>query len=94
MKNSYCEIDTNLEKLLHGVARLHVALARMDNRNITTRGWTYNQLVDSIIAINSPSEDYSVTLNRCMDTLFDTLEAMEEIGKNAVLYLEALSRIR
>ena len=103
MNNSYADIDTNLSEMLHGAARLHVHLGRMDNVNITTRGWTYNDLVDGILGLSSDSPDQrDVWLNmdyqmvkqyRSIDCLFDTLDAITEIGARAVTYLSELQKM-
>ena len=92
MQNTYADIDTDLSKLLHEVARLHVHLGRMSNVGITTRGWSYNELVEGIIGINS-TEDIAMKQYRCMQVLFDTLDAIIEIGPRAVSYLHDLKRI-
>jgi hypothetical protein len=89
MKNTYADIDTDLSSLLHVAARLHVTLGRMDNVNISTRGWSYNDLVDGIVYINS-TEDLALKQYRCLMCLFDTLDAMTEIGPRAVSYLHDL----
>jgi len=100
MNNIYAEQNTDLSEMLHGVARLHVHLGRMDQVNITTRGWTYNDLVNGIIGMSNGSddrvspEDYpAVRLERCISVLFDTLDAITEIGSNAVTYLTALTKL-
>ncbi len=92
MQNTYANIDTDLSKLLHEVARLHVHLGRMSNVGITTRGWSYNELVDGVLGINS-TEDIAMKQYRCMQVLFDTLDAIIEIGPRAVSYLHDLKRI-
>ena len=92
MQNTYADIDTDLSKLLHEVARLHVHLGRMSNVGITTRGWYYNELVDGVLGINS-TEDIAMKQYRCMHVLFDTLDAIIEIGPRAVSYLHDLKRI-
>lgn len=92
MQNSYAEIGTDLSSLLHGVARLHVALGRMSDAGITTRGWSYNELVDGILNLNS-SEDLFVKQYYCLGALFDTLDAIIEIGPRAVSYLTDLAKI-
>ena len=90
--NSYADIDTDLSSMLHGVARLHVSLGRMDNVGISTRGWSYNELVDGILAING-TEDPAVKMHRCIECLFDTLDALIEIGPRAVSYLSDLRKM-
>ena len=92
MQNTYADIDTDLSKLLHEVARLHVHLGRMSNVGITTRGWSYNELVDGVLGINS-TEDIAVKQYRCLQVLFDTLDAIIDIGPRAVSYLHDLRRI-
>ncbi len=92
MQNTYADIDTDLSSMLHGVARLHVALGRMDDTGISTRGWTYNELVDGILAING-TQDPAVKMYRCIDVLFDTLDALIEIGPRAVSYLSDLRKM-
>jgi hypothetical protein len=92
MQNTYADIDTDLSKLLHEVARLHVHLGRMSNVGITTRGWSYNELVDGVLGINC-TEDIAMKQYRCMQVLFDTLDAIIEIGPRAVSYLHDLKRI-
>lgn len=93
MKNSYADIEADLSEMLHGASRLHVTLGRMDKSGITTRGWTYNQLVDGILVLSS-TEDNFVKQTRCLEVLFDTLDAIIEIGPNAVSYLHDLSKIK
>jgi hypothetical protein len=93
MQNTYADIDTDVSKLLHGVARLHVALGRMSDVGITTRGWTYNELVDGIVDVNC-DEDPAVRMYKCIDCLFDTLDAIVEIGPRGVQYLHDLMRIK
>lgn len=90
--NSYADIDTDLSSMLHGVARLHVSLGRMDNVGISTRGWSYNELVDGILAING-TEDPAVKMHRCIECLFDTLDALIELGPRAVSYLSDLRKM-
>jgi hypothetical protein len=63
--NSYADIDTDLSSMLHGVARLHVSLGRMDKIGISTRGWTYNELVDGVLSING-TEDPAVKMHNCI----------------------------
>ncbi len=92
MQNTYADIDTDLSKLLHEVARLHVHLGRMSNIGITTRGWSYNELVNGVLGINS-TEDIATKQYRCLQVLFDTLDAIIEIGPRAVSYLHDLKRI-
>lgn len=92
MQNTYADIDTDLSSMLHGVARLHVALGRMDDTGISTRGWTYNELVDGILAING-TQDPAVKMYRCIAVLFDTLDALIEIGPRAVSYLSDLRKM-
>lgn len=87
--NYYADIDYDLEKILHGAARMQVHLARMDNEDISTRGWTYNELVDGIIKMNCEKDKF-IRQMRAMDTLFDTLTGIIEIGPNAVKYLHEL----
>jgi len=84
--NSYADVYCDLEKMLHGSARLHVALGRMDDVGISTRGWSYNELVTGILNINSTNDEFT-KMHYCLDTLFDTLDAIIEIGPNAVKYL-------
>ncbi len=103
MNNSYADIETNLSEMLHGAARLHVHLGRMSNVNITTRGWTYNDLVDGILGLSSDSPDQHagwsvmdyqmVKQYRSVDCLFDTLDAITEIGARAVTYLSELQKM-
>lgn len=85
MRNTYS--DAPLADALHGAARLHVHLGRMDGENISTRGWTYNDLVSGVIGLSTDGD-----MHRCLACLFDTLDAMTEIGANAVAYLHALAR--
>jgi len=85
--NTYADPDVDLEKMLHGVARLHVHLGRMDESGISTRGWTYNNLVNGILLWSSEHVDSVVRMNRAIDTLFDTLEGIIEIGPNAINHL-------
>ena len=92
MLNTYADIDTDLSKLLHEVARLHIHLGRMSNVGITTRGWTYNELVDGILGINC-TEDRAVKMDACRSVLFDTLGAIIEIGPRAVSYLSDLRKM-
>lgn len=92
MRNSYSDIDTDIEKLLHEVARLHVHLGRMANENISTRGWTYNELVSGILAL-SCHDDMAVKQFVCIDVLFDTFDAYIEIGKDAIKYLDSLGKL-
>lgn len=91
MKNYYAEPGTDLEKMLHGASRLHVSLGRMDEENISTRGWKFNELVDGILAMNS-TDDEMIRQDRSIKTLFDTLDAMTEIGPNAIFYLTSLGK--
>jgi hypothetical protein len=93
MQNTYADIDTDISKLLHEVARLHVHLGRMANVGIVTRGWTYNDLVDGILGLNG-SEDVAVKQDRCIQLLFDTLDAIVDIGPRAVSYLYDLRKIK
>lgn len=90
--NSYAEIGTDLEKLLHGAARLHIHLGRQSGENISTRGWSYNDLISGVLAINGETDEF-VCQMRSVDTLFDTLDAMTEIGSDAVSYLTVLARL-
>lgn len=90
--NSYAEIGCDLEKMLHGAARLHVHLGRTNNENISTRGWSYNDLVNGILIIGD-SPDPFIQQMRALDTLFDTLDAFTDIGSNAVSYLTALTKL-
>lgn len=90
--NSYADIDADLSSMLHGTARLHVSLGRMDNVGISTRGWSYNELVDGILAING-TEDPAVKMHRCIECLFDTLDALIELGPRAVSYLSDLRKM-
>ena len=92
MQNTYADIDTDLSKMLHGAARLHVALGKMSNVGITTRGWTYNELVDGIVGINSDN-DTAVKMYKCIECLFDTLDSIIEIGPRGVHYLHDLLKI-
>ena len=92
MLNSYADIDADLSKLIHEVARLHVHLGRMANIGITTRGWSYNDLVDGVISING-TEDVAVKQQRCISTLFDTLDGIIDIGARAVYYLHDLKKM-
>lgn len=91
--NYYADPAVDLEKMLHGVARLHVNLGRMDNENITTRGWSYNDLVSSLLKISSEDVDPMIRQYRLLGTLFDTLEAMTEIGNSAVDQLISLTKM-
>lgn len=77
--------EFDLERYLHDMARLHVALARMDGDPITTRGWTYNALVTAaIISAICPQKT-------AWPVISDTLDAMTEIGgPKAVGYLIAM----
>ena len=84
--NSYASLFTPLSEVLHGMARLHVELGRMDGHPITTRGWTYNGLVDGCVGIGSHHNPETEQM-RAIYTLFDTLDAICEIGCNAVDYL-------
>jgi hypothetical protein len=92
MQNTYADIDTDLSSMLHGAARLHVTLGRMDDAGISTRGWNYNDLVDGILVINS-TEDKAIKQYRCLMCLFDTLDAITEIGPRAVSYLHDLRKM-
>jgi hypothetical protein len=101
MQNIYTEINADLSSMLHGAARLHVALGRMDDVGIATRGWSYNDLVNGILGLSSSSdsristEDYlAIKQHRCIETLFDTLGAIVEIGPNAVSYLTDLCKMK
>lgn len=76
-RNSYADFDADPADVLHGAARLHVALGRMDDTGISTRGWTYNDLVRGILFLG----------DACLEVLFDTLDAIVEIGPAAVEYL-------
>lgn len=93
MQNIYADIETDISELLHGVARLHVALGRMSDVGITTRGWSYNELVDGIIGVNH-DKDPAVKIYKCIDCLFDTLDAIVEIGPSGVQHLHDLMRIK
>lgn len=55
--NIYADLSMPLAEVLHGAARLHVALARMDKLPISTRGWTYNDLVGAVL-IRTPDVSY------------------------------------
>lgn len=82
----YASPGADLSKVLHGAARLHIALGRMCNAGVSTRGWSYNDLVADILAINGDT-DPAGKMRTSIDTLFDTLDAMTEIGPDAVKYL-------
>lgn len=91
MKNSpvysdYADENCDVEKMLHGAARLHIYLGRMDNENVSTRGWSYNELVSGII-MSSNFKD----IHKLIDVLFDTFEALTEIGSNSVKYLNDMT---
>jgi hypothetical protein len=92
MSNYYADLDCDLEKLLHGVARLHVHLGRKDKENISTRGWSYNDLITGVLDINS-TLCIDMKQFRAVLTLFDTLDAMTEIGPRAVSYLKDLKQM-
>lgn len=92
MRNTYADIDVDLSSMLHGAARLHVALGRMDDVGISTRGWSYNDLVDGILNINS-TDDPALKQYCCLMCLFDTLDALTEIGARAVHYLHDLNKM-
>lgn len=92
MNNTYADIDADISSLLHGVARLHVALGRMGEVGISTRGWSYNELVNGIVAINA-DKDVVVKQYKCLDCLFDTLDALIELGPRAVSYLADLTKM-
>jgi hypothetical protein len=85
----YADKSCNLEKMLHGAARLHVRLGKMDGENVTTRGWTYNDLVDGIMIVSN-TDDPVLNVCQSIQTLFDTLDGITEIGPNAVSYLHDL----
>ena len=51
MRNTYADIEAPLEQVLHGAARLHVELARNSGASLTTRGWTYNELVSCVVVL-------------------------------------------
>ena len=107
MNNTYANLDVDLEKLLHGVARLHVHLGRMDNENISTRGWTYNDLVTGIMNFTMVNDipsypetfmsrkEYAlqnydrldIQMDRAINTLFDVLDGMTEIGPSMLNHL-------
>lgn len=91
--NTYADLNEDFEKILHGVARLHVSLGRMDNEKISTRGWSYNNLVDYIILLSEGIDEDNVKQIRCIEILFDTLIAICEIGPNAVEYLNTLHKL-
>ena len=84
---TYAQIGTPVADVLHGAARLHVALGRMDGSGISTRGWTYNRLVNGVVG-SGWHFDATVRQKRGLDVLFDTLNAICEIGEDAVAYLE------
>lgn len=90
MRNTYAETNISLHEVLHGAARLHVHLARRDGENISTRGWSYNDLVNGVISIGR-HECAAFAQTAGIETLFDTLDAMTEIRVNAVHYLRAMS---
>jgi hypothetical protein len=92
MQNTYADIDVDLSSMLHGAVRLHVSLGRMDETGISTRGWTYNEMIDGILAINS-TEDPAVKMHRSISCLFDTLDGLVEIGPRAVYHLTDLTRM-
>lgn len=84
--DTYADISTPLPDVLHGAARLHVALGRADKTGVSTRGWTYNDLVAGVIGL-SCIEDLALEQSRSLETPFDTLEGVCEIGPRAVAYL-------
>jgi len=72
---------TPFHKTLHGIARLQVHLARMEEAPISTRGWSYNDLVNWSIGIGGGEQ-------AALRTLLDALDGVCEIGSNAVDYLK------
>jgi hypothetical protein len=94
MRNSYADTEVPASEVLHGAARLHVALGRMDGAGIATRGWSYNELVSGVLRLAADSDGPEVYLHRCLDTLLDTLDDITEIGPGAVQYLHDLAKIK
>lgn len=92
MDNTYADLSAPLREVLHGSARLHVALGRMDGAGVTTRGWSFNDLVDAVIALSEPT-DAAMHQARCIAVLWDTLDGVCDIGAAAVLYLADLQRM-
>lgn len=90
MRNAYAHLDAPIEHTLHGAARLHIHLGRMDGENISTRGWTFNELVSGIVGLTH-HKDAAASQYRAIATLFDTLDAMLEIGGRAVAHLHEIS---
>lgn len=84
--NTYASLNAPLPDVLHGAARLHVALARMEGLPISTRGWSFNGLVDGIVHSGCAS-DPGVRQSRALGVMLDTLDAVCEIGPAAVDYL-------
>lgn len=79
---------------MHSVARLHISLGRMDKEKISTRGWSYNNLINSIILLTEKIEDDNIKQLCLIEILFDTLNAICEIGPNAVEYLNELCNMK
>ena len=92
MRNTYADIEIPLEQVLHGAARLHVELARNSGASLTTRGWTYNELVSCVVVL-ATGDDEALMQRRCLETLWDTLDGACDIGAAAVDYLAALRRV-
>jgi hypothetical protein len=80
----------DIAAMLHGLARLHVALGRMEGAGVSTRGWSYNGLVDGVLALSLPDSGHEA---RSIATLFDTLDGVAEIGPAAVEHLHQLRRM-
>ena len=78
--------------MLHGAARLHVALARNSGTSLTTRGWTYNGLVSGVVGL-ATEDDAALVQRRCLEAMWDTLDGACDIGAAAVDYLAALRRV-
>ena len=83
MRNTYADIEIPLEQVLHGAARLHVELARNSGASLTTRGWTYNELVSCVVVL-ATGDDEALMQRRCLETLWDTLDGACDIGAAAV----------
>lgn len=81
----YADPSTPLSDVLHGSARLHAALAKSDGIRIPKKGWRYNDLVDGCLSIGCGRQDYA------LETLWDALDGLSEIGPSAVDYLGHMS---